>query len=136
MGSYRNKTRSNILLEQEENKHYRSTNQRKRILLRMARITKHSNILHLPKQLPRKTPSKKIRIRTRQCRIPQDRPNRRHLQQIQENKSRIPPNLLSRSKPNRRMLENHKRQRYKFGILCHIRKIKGKSRRIQQKPFF
>jgi len=88
----------------------------------MEQLTKHGNVLLLPQKIPQKTPSKKIRIRTRQCRIPQDQPYTRTAKPTQtQNQNRIPTALQPRTQPNRNMLENHKKKRNQLNILPHNR---------------
>lgn len=137
MGAKKLQTRSHIFLVQQENQHDRGVNRWQKTALRMERLAKHSHVLLLPRKIPQKTPTKKILVCDGQRRIPQNQPNTRTPQKTRpQNKSRIHPNILTRTKPHRNLLENHKKQRHKLNILHHTTKTNARNRQIQPKTFF
>lgn len=110
-------TQSSIFLELQKTNYLCSFNQQTQILLRFLQLTKQLDIQTLSQKSAKKTKQeKKICLSTRQRRISQNILHKKLHTRTPKHKNRIPPSILSRTKPHRNVLESHKKPSNKITI--------------------
>ena len=125
-------------MEQQKNNNIWSINKQSRILLQFLHSTKQSNILSFLKRIIRTTQQEKeIRHHHGQRRISQNilrkKPHRRICSTRQR---RAHSAILTRTKPNRNMLESNKKRSNTLTILHKNRRHARSTRNILEKTYF
>src|SRR3989344_5028784 len=107
----RREAKRSVLLEQQKINSVWSADKYFKILSRILYKPKQSHLLtFLGRTFCLAQPKQKICIHTGQCRIPQNRCNQRTLRRKEElDHDRTHPALLTRTQPNRNLLESHKK---------------------------